>query len=74
MSLAAANIMVHEEGRVQIIDFGVAGLLDTKTDRRGTIIGTYNWMAPELLKHAKGPLSDDRQAPGGAKFGIEVSG
>ncbi len=65
--------MVHEEGRVQIIDFGVSGLMETKTDRRGTIIGTFNWMAPELLKHAKNDLGDDRQAPDGTKFGIEVS-
>lgn len=70
--LKAANIMVHEEGRVQIIDFGVSGLMETKADRRGTIIGTFNWMAPELLKHAKGQLGDDRQAPDGTKFGIEI--
>lgn len=70
--LKAANIMVHEEGRVQIIDFGVSGLMETKADKRGTIIGTFNWMAPELLKHAKGDLGDDRQAPDGTKFGIEI--
>ena len=64
--------MVHEEGRVQIIDFGVSGLLETKADRRGTIIGTFNWMAPELLKQAKRELPDDRQAPDGTKFGIEI--
>lgn len=73
MSLLAANIMVHEEGRVQIIDFGVSGLMETKADRRGTIIGTFNWMAPELLKQAKRDLGDDRQAPDGTKYGIEVS-
>ena len=65
--------MVHEEGRVQIIDFGVSGLMETKADRRGTIIGTFNWMAPELLKQAKRDLGDDRQAPDGTKYGIEVS-
>ena len=64
--------MVHEEGRVQIIDFGVSGLMETKADRRGTIIGTFNWMAPELLKQAKRELPDDRQAPDGTKFGIEI--
>ncbi len=65
--------MVHEEGRVQIIDFGVSGLMETKTDRRGTIIGTFNWMAPEVLRYAKANLGDDRQAPDGTNFGIEVS-
>ncbi|CAF9915179.1 MAG: hypothetical protein ALECFALPRED_010034 [Alectoria fallacina] len=70
--LKAANVMVHEEGRVQIIDFGVAGMMESKADRRGTIIGTFNWMAPELLKHAKSNLGDDRQAPKGTDFGEEV--
>ena len=65
--------MVHEDGQVQIIDFGVSGLMETKADRRGTIIGTFNWMAPELLTYAKVPLGDDRQAPDGTRFGIEVS-
>lgn len=64
--------MVHEEGHVQIIDFGVSGLLENKTDRRGTIIGTPNWMAPEILRRAKLPPRDDRQAPDGATYGTEV--
>lgn len=64
--------MVHEEGRVQIIDFGVSGLMETKTDRRGTIIGTINWMAPEILHQAQKPLGDDRQAPDGATYSTEV--
>ena len=64
--------MVHEDGRVQIIDFGVSGLMETKTDRRGTIIGTPNWMAPEILYQAKKQLGDDRQAPDGATYGTEV--
>ncbi|KAL8871477.1 MAG: hypothetical protein Q9174_002696 [Haloplaca sp. 1 TL-2023] len=44
----AANVMIHEKGALQLIDFGVAGLLQTSKDKRSTIIGTPHWMAPEI--------------------------
>lgn len=45
----AANVMIHEEGRLQIIDFGVAGTIVTEEDKRKTMIGTPHWMGPEIL-------------------------
>ncbi|WEW58865.1 hypothetical protein PRK78_004333 [Emydomyces testavorans] len=45
----AANILIHEEGRLQICDFGVAGVLQTKFDKRSTWIGTPHWMPPEMF-------------------------
>ena len=56
--------MIHEKGRLQVIDFGVAGVLQTKIDKRTTVIGTPHWMAPELLKPA------GRE---GLNYGTEVS-
>ena len=53
--------MIHEEGGLQIIDFGVAGTLESKTDRRNTVIGTPHWMAPELLH---GAIHDGRKDHG----------
>ncbi|KAL8714809.1 MAG: hypothetical protein Q9220_001322 [cf. Caloplaca sp. 1 TL-2023] len=44
----AANVMIHENGSLQLIDFGVAGLLQTSKDKRSTIIGTPHWMPPEM--------------------------
>lgn len=44
--------MIHESGRLQVIDFGVAGILQTSVDKRSTVIGTPHWMAPELHKIA----------------------
>ena len=41
-------MLVHEEGRLQLCDFGVATVLDTKGDKRRTFIGTLHWMPPEL--------------------------
>jgi len=34
---------------VQLCDFGVAGIVEHKLDKRSTVIGTPHWMAPELF-------------------------
>ncbi|PVH72977.1 kinase-like protein [Cadophora sp. DSE1049] len=47
--IKCANILVTELGGVQLCDFGVAGTLETKLDKRSTFIGTLHWMAPELF-------------------------
>lgn len=57
--------MIHEKGSLQLIDFGVAGQLDSRIDKRNTVIGTVHWMAPEMLH---GIVQDAKQ-----KHGKEVS-
>jgi len=47
--IKCANILIHEAGGVQLCDFGVAGVIETKFDKRSTFIGTLHWMAPELF-------------------------
>lgn len=64
MFVLAANVMIHEMGSLQVIDFGVAGVLQTNIDKRSTVIGTAHWMAPELHKLAP---------PEGLNYGTEVS-
>lgn len=54
-SLIAANILIHEEGRLQICDFGVAGVLQSNTDKRSTWIGTPHWMPPEMFSARSEP-------------------
>ncbi|KIX01436.1 uncharacterized protein Z518_09162 [Rhinocladiella mackenziei CBS 650.93] len=44
----AANVLIHQEGHLELCDFGVATVLDTRTDKRKTFIGTLHWMPPEL--------------------------
>ncbi|KAL8743920.1 MAG: hypothetical protein Q9190_003785 [Brigantiaea leucoxantha] len=57
----AANVMIHERGALQVIDFGVAGLLQTSKEKRTTVIGTPHWMAPEMSSQIaqRGPPSFD---------------
>ncbi|KAL2064790.1 hypothetical protein VTL71DRAFT_3930 [Oculimacula yallundae] len=47
--IKCANVLVTEQGNVQLCDFGVAGMIESKLDKRSTIIGTPHWMAPELF-------------------------
>ena len=47
--IKCANVLLTEAGRVQLCDFGVAAILETKFDKRRTITGTLQWMAPELF-------------------------
>ncbi|KAI5299262.1 hypothetical protein KEM55_002395, partial [Ascosphaera atra] len=50
----AGNVLVHEEGRLQICDFGVAGVLQSNIDKRTTWIGTPHWMPPEMFSNKTG--------------------
>lgn len=47
--IKCANVLVTEDGGVQLCDFGVAGMVESKFDKRSTFVGTPHWMAPELL-------------------------
>ncbi|KAG5983782.1 hypothetical protein E4U55_007181 [Claviceps digitariae] len=47
--IKCANVLVTEVGDVQLCDFGVSGVIETKFDKRTTCIGTPHWMAPELF-------------------------
>lgn len=47
--IKCANVLITEVGGVQLCDFGVAGMVETKLDKRTTFIGTLHWMAPELF-------------------------
>lgn len=48
--IKAANILVGQDGKVQLCDFGVsAQSMAGKGAKRTTFVGTPQWMAPEAL-------------------------
>jgi eukaryotic-like serine/threonine-protein kinase len=55
-----ANVIVSPEGRVKIVDFGIAKLEDqSRLTRDGTAVGTAGYMAPEQIRGQEiGPGTD----------------
>ena len=48
--IKAANILITAAGKVMICDFGVSALSTTTSSKRNTLMGTPNWMAPEVAQ------------------------
>lgn len=58
------NVLISEDGQVQLCDFGVAAIIENDASaKRQTIIGTPQWMAPEMW-------TDDMEVKQG--YGTEV--
>lgn len=59
--LKPSNLILDRDGRVRVIDFGLARMLDAETlTRSSEILGTPRYIAPELLSgaHAANAASD----------------
>ena len=49
--LKPANLIIEDDGRVRVVDFGIARLTDaTGLTRPGTAVGTAAYLAPEQLR------------------------
>ena len=52
--LKLGNLFLSEDMEVKLGDFGLAALLTNENDRRNTVCGTPNYIAPEVLQQTKG--------------------
>jgi serine/threonine protein kinase len=55
-----ANVMIDERGAAALTDFGLArGIADTVLTKTGVVVGTVDYLAPELITGQRaGPASD----------------
>ncbi len=56
------NILVGEDGRVKLMDFGIAKTMAPRLTSAGEFLGSPAYSAPELLKGAEPTPSSDRYA------------
>lgn len=44
-----SNVLLTGEGSVKLVDFGLAKSFESTMGKRGTCVGSPNWMAPEMF-------------------------
>jgi serine/threonine protein kinase len=60
-----ANVMVDERGAAALTDFGLArGIADTVLTKTGAVVGTVDYLAPELIRGQQASHSSDVYALG----------
>ncbi|MFT4186422.1 MAG: protein kinase [Micrococcaceae bacterium] len=56
--LKPENVLITEDGRIKLVDFGLARMMDNKTVT-GSLLGTVAYMAPEVINEGEANESSD---------------
>lgn len=58
------NVLIGDDGRVKVADFGLVRAVGTETSSTGTILGTVSYLAPEQIEHGTADTRSDVYACG----------
>lgn len=57
--LKSSNVLLDEDWKVKLCDFGLSGHKKKSKKKNQGRIGTYQWMAPEVMKKEEMDFSSD---------------
>lgn len=49
--LKSSNVLIAEDFKVKLCDFGLSGYRKNSKKQKKNRIGTYQWMAPEVIRN-----------------------
>ncbi|MEU0131519.1 Stk1 family PASTA domain-containing Ser/Thr kinase [Streptomyces sp. NPDC006289] len=58
------NVLIGEDGRVKVADFGLVRAVGTVTDTTGSLLGTVSYLAPEQIEQGTADTRSDVYACG----------
>ncbi|MFE2531176.1 Stk1 family PASTA domain-containing Ser/Thr kinase [Streptomyces sp. NPDC059371] len=58
------NVLIGDDGRVKVADFGLVRAVDTVTSTTGAVLGTVSYLAPEQIEHGTADTRVDVYACG----------
>lgn len=58
------NVLIGDDGRVKVADFGLVRAVGSDTDTTGTVLGTVSYLAPEQIEHGTADTRTDVYACG----------
>ncbi|MFJ6013397.1 Stk1 family PASTA domain-containing Ser/Thr kinase [Streptomyces sp. NPDC092952] len=58
------NVLIGDDGRVKVADFGLVRAVGTATDTTGSVLGTVSYLAPEQIEHGTADTRADVYACG----------
>lgn len=58
------NVLIGDDGRVKVADFGLVRAVDSVTNTTGTVLGTVSYLAPEQIEHGTSDTRVDVYACG----------